>query len=250
VRISVTGTIYPAESGKLKKNMDQSQLIALKNTIKPLDKAVVSLYMIDKDTKEKIFIDRDTTGANGAYKFDLMPDREYRLEMEGFQYFNEQVNISTSGIDFTYNIEMPPIWVSILNDKPIVLSNVYYEFNKSDLTPSAKQDIDSTLYELMEKATDIIVEVSAHTDSIGNFEYNKKLSQDRADNVVKYLETKGIASKRLIAKGYGAERPVAPNSNPDGTDNPEGREKNRRTEFRVIGTLSSQTEDIDTEETK
>ncbi len=250
VRISVTGTIYPAESGKLKKNMDQSQLIALKNTIKPLDKAVLSLYMIDKETKERIFIDRDTTGVNGLYKFELMPDREYKLEMEGFQYFNEQVNISTSGIDFSYNIEMPPIWVSILNDKPIVLNNVYYEFNKSDLTPTAKQAIDSTLYELMQKATDIIVEISAHTDSIGNFEYNKKLSQDRADNVVKYLESKGIASKRLVAKGYGAERPVAPNSHPDGTDNPEGREKNRRTEFRVIGTLSSQTEDIDTEEIK
>ena len=54
----------------------------------------------------------------------------------------------------------------------------------------------------------------------------------------------------MVAKGYGAERPVAPNSHPDGTDNPEGREKNRRTEFRVIGTLSSQTEDIDTEEIK
>jgi OmpA-OmpF porin, OOP family len=249
VRISVTGAIYPAESGKLKKNMDQSQLMALKNTIKPLDKAVLSLYMVDKDTKEKIFIDRDTTGSNGVYKFDLMPDREYKLEMEGFQYFNEQVNISTSGIDFSYQIEMPPIWVSILNDKPIVLNNVYYEFNKSDLTPIAKQAIDSTLFELMEKATDIIVEVSAHTDSIGNAEYNKKLSQDRADNVVKYLVSKGIANKRLVAKGYGAEKPMAPNSLPDGKDNPDGREKNRRTEFRVIGTLSSQTEDIDTEET-
>lgn len=247
VRISVTGAIYPAESGKLKKNMDQSQLMALKNTIKPLDKAVLSLYMIDKDTKEKIFIDRDTTMADGVYAFDLMPDREYKLEMEGFQYFNEQVNISTSGIDFSYKIEMPPIWVSILSDKPIVLKNVYYEFNKAELTPIAKQAIDSTLFELMEKATDIIVEVSAHTDSIGNFEYNKKLSQERADNVVGYLVSKGISNKRLVAKGYGAEKPVAPNSNPDGTDSPEGREKNRRTEFRVIGTLSSQTEDVDTE---
>ena len=247
VRISITGAIYPAESGKLKKNMDQSQLMALINTIKPLEKAVLSLYMIDKETKEKIFIDRDTTKTDGVYAFDLMPDREYKLEMEGFQYFNEQVNISTSGIDFSYKIEMPPIFVSILNDKPIVLKNVYYEFNKADLTPIAKQAIDSTLLELMNKATDIIVEVSAHTDSIGNFEYNKKLSQERADNVVNYLVSKGISGKRLVAKGYGAEKPVAPNSKPDGTDNPEGREKNRRTEFRVIGTLSSQTEEVDTE---
>jgi outer membrane protein OmpA-like peptidoglycan-associated protein/tetratricopeptide (TPR) repeat protein len=250
IRITVTGAVYPAESSKLKKNMDQSQLLALVSKTKPLDKAVLSLYMIDKESKEKIFIDRDTTGANGVYFFDLLPDREYKLEMEGFQYFNEQVNISTSGIDFSYNIEMPPIWVSILNDKPIVLKNVYYEFDKSELTALAKQAIDTTLLELMNKATDIIVEVGAHTDSIGNYQYNKKLSQDRADNVVKYLVDKGINTKRLMAKGYGAEKPVAPNYKPDGSDNPEGREKNRRTEFRVIGTLSSRTEDIDTEETQ
>ncbi len=250
IRITVTGAVYPAESSKLKKHMDQSQLLALINTVKPLDKAVLSLYMIDKESKEKIFIDRDTTGVKGVYFFDLMPDREYKLEMEGFQYFNEQVNISTSGIDFSYNIEMPPIWVSILNDKPIVLKNVYYEFDKSELSALAKQAIDTTLLELMNKATDIIVEVSAHTDSIGNFEYNKKLSQDRADNVAKYLVSKGINNKRLMAKGYGAEKPVAPNYKPDGSDYPEGREKNRRTEFRVIGTLSSKTEDVDIEETQ
>ena len=250
IRITVTGAVYPAESSKLKKNMDQSQLLALINTVKPLNKAVLSLYMIDKESKEKIFIDRDTTPASGVYFFDLMPDREYKLEMEGFQYFNEQVNISTSGIDFSYNIEMPPIWVSILNDKPIVLKNVYYEFDKSELSALAKQAIDTTLLELMDKATDIIVEVSAHTDSIGNFEYNKKLSQDRADNVVKYLVSKGISNKRLMGKGYGAEKPVAPNYKPDGSDYPEGREKNRRTEFRVIGTLSSKTEDVDIEETQ
>jgi outer membrane protein OmpA-like peptidoglycan-associated protein len=102
----------------------------------------------------------------------------------------------------------------------------------------------------MQKATDIIVEVSSHSDSLGNVEYNKKLSQERADNVVKYLVSKGISKKRLVAKGYGSEKPIAPNTKPDGSDNPEGREKNRRSEFRVVGTLSSQTEDIDTEETQ
>jgi outer membrane protein OmpA-like peptidoglycan-associated protein len=53
-----------------------------------------------------------------------------------------------------------------------------------------------------------------------------------------------------MGKGYGAEKPVAPNYKPDGSDYPEGREKNRRTEFRVIGTLSSKTEDVDIEETQ
>lgn len=204
--------------------------------------------MIDKTTKEKIFINRDTTKENGVYYFDLIPDRDYKFEMEGSQYFNEQVNISTDGITFTYTIEMPPIWVNVLStDKPIVLNNIYYDFNKSDITDAAKKSIDTTLLELMEKATDIIVEVAAHTDSVGNSEYNKNLSQERAQIVVNYLIGKGISKKRLIAKGYGSERPIAPNFKPDGSDNPEGRDKNRRTEFQIVGTLSSQVEDIDSE---
>jgi OmpA-OmpF porin, OOP family len=248
VRVAVKGTVYPAEAAKLGKNLDQARLLAMKDSIKPLERAIIALYKVDKKTKEKVFIDRDTTGVDGAYYFDLEPEKDYKFEMEGAQYFNEQVNISTEGVNFTYTIEMPPIWVNVLNDKPIVLKNVYYDFNKSDLSLLVKKNIDSTLYELMLKATDIIVEVSAHTDSVGNADYNKKLSQDRADNVVKYLVGKGISKKRLIARGYGSSKPVAPNYKPDHSDNPEGREKNRRTEFRVVGTLSSQVEDVDTEE--
>jgi OmpA-OmpF porin, OOP family len=249
IRVAMKGTAYPVDAAKMGKNLDQAQLMAMKNTIKPLSKGVISLYMIDKLTKEKMFIDRDTTADDGEYFFDLIPDRDYKLEMEGFQYFNEQVNVSTDGVNFNYTIEMPPIYVNILSDKPIVLKNVYYEAEKADLTQQAKNVIDSTLVTLLQKATDIIVEVSAHADTSGNVAYNKKLSQDRAENVVKYLISKGISKKRLVAKGYGSERPIAPNFKPDGSPNPEGREKNRRTEFRIVGTLSSQAE-VDTEETQ
>lgn len=249
IKLSVKGIIYPAEQGKIGKNTDQAQLLAMTKDIKPLAHAVISLYMVDKESKEMIFIDRDTTKEGGAYAFNLLPDHDYKFEMEGSQYFNEQVNISTDGINFSYDIEMPPIWVNILStEKPIVLKNVYYEFDKSELTDASKKNIDSTLLELMQKATDIIVEVSAHTDSLGNAEYNKKLSQERASNVMNYLIQKGIKKNRLLARGYGAEKPIAPNRKPDGSDNPEGREKNRRTEFFIVGTLSSQSDDIDTED--
>jgi hypothetical protein len=64
-----------------------------------------------------------------------------------------------------------------------------------------------------------------------------KLSQARAQSVVNYLIAKGIAQNRLVAKGFGATVPIAPNTTPDGKDNPEGRQKNRRTEFQIIGTI-------------
>ena len=126
---------------------------------------------------------------------------------------------------------------SPFSERPIVLENIYYEFNSSELSQSAKNVLDTTLLILLKEAPEFIVEIGSHTDSIGNYEYNMQLSQDRAENVVKYLVSKGIPSERVIPKGYGALQPVAPNYNPDGSDNEEGREKNRRTEFRVVGTV-------------
>lgn len=120
-------------------------------------------------------------------------------------------------------------------DEPIVLSNIYYQFDKIELTKEARSSIDSTLLKLMNLFPDILVEVSAHTDSVGGEIYNQQLSEERAQNVVKYLINKGISSDRLTSKGFGSSQPVAPNIHLDGTDNAVGRQKNRRTEFRVIG---------------
>src|SRR5207247_7760865 len=73
--------------------------------------------------------------------------------------------------------------------------------------------------------------------SKGNDKYNMKLSQARAQSVVDYLIARGIAADRLVAKGYGETKPIAPNTLPNGKDNPEGRQLNRRTEFKVIGII-------------
>jgi outer membrane protein OmpA-like peptidoglycan-associated protein len=247
IKLAVTGQVYPADADKYGPDLDQAKLIALKDKITPLNKAIVVLYMVDPKTKEEVFIDRDTTGSDGVYYFELQPEKQYKFDMEGFQYFNEIINFSTEGVDMTYTIDMPPVWVNVLSDKPIVMKNVYYETNKSELTQRSKEVIDSTIVILMNKARDIVIEIGAHSDSTGSYEYNKKLSQERADNVVKYLITKGINPDRLVAKGYGPDKPVAPNFNADGTPNEKGQEQNRRSEFRVIGTMSSRTDLIDKE---
>ena len=80
---------------------------------------------------------------------------------------------------------------------------------------------------------DIVIELSSHTDSIATNAYNIRLSQRRAESAVNYIINTGVLRGRLTAKGYGESRPIARNTNLDGTDNPEGRAKNRRTEFKV-----------------
>jgi OOP family OmpA-OmpF porin len=109
----------------------------------------------------------------------------------------------------------------------IVLQNVNFEFNKATLTADS-QTVLIGIAQGLKSDPDMIVELAGHTDSKGTNAYNKKLSQRRADSVKAFLVTQGVESRRLSAKGYGEESPVATN------DTDEGRAQNRRVEFKVI----------------
>ena len=96
---------------------------------------------------------------------------------------------------------------------------------------------------LLKENPSVVIELSSHTDSIGGDEYNNKLSQSRAESCVSYLISKGLDSTRLIPKGYGRSQPIAPNSIGK-KDNPEGRAKNRRTQYKIIGNLKQKGDQI------
>jgi len=118
-------------------------------------------------------------------------------------------------------------------DTVIVMDNIYFAFNKSDILPESHAAIDEQIVALMNKYPTMAIEIGGHTDSQGSDEYNMALSKARAESVKKYLVSKGIDASRLEAVGYGETKPIAPNTI-DGKDNPEGRKKNRRTEFKVL----------------
>jgi outer membrane protein OmpA-like peptidoglycan-associated protein len=90
------------------------------------------------------------------------------------------------------------------------------------------------LVKLLNENPTLEIELNAHTDSKGEEDYNQRLSDARAASVMNYLVSKGISKKRLSSKGFGESKPIAENTNADGSDNPEGRQQNRRTEFKVI----------------
>jgi OOP family OmpA-OmpF porin len=115
----------------------------------------------------------------------------------------------------------------------IDLRGVNFDFDKSTLRPDAVAILNEAI-EVLKKYPELKVEVAGHTDSIGTDAYNQKLSERRAKAVFDYLTSNGIDAGRLVGPhGYGESRPIAPNTNPDGSDNPEGRAKNRRTELNV-----------------
>lgn len=112
------------------------------------------------------------------------------------------------------------------------LLNVYYDLGRSSVRTDALGDL-SRLYWMLVNNPDVVVEICSHTDARGSNDYNKRLSQRRADAIVNWLIQKGIEHKRLQARGYGEERPV--NECKDGVAcSEEAYQVNRRTEFRIL----------------
>lgn len=235
--IVLTGKLFRIEyiENILDLNMNKQLNIDSLQNKAYIDSAIVKLFEIKENPPKKILIDIDTTSKNGEYYFEVEHDKNYKLEVKKSNYFFKQFYFTTKKI--TSDTLAHQIGLNAISKQPIVIKNIYYPFDKSYLTEKATQTIDTTLLEILKQNPELIVEISSHTDSKGTDEYNVGLSQRRAQSVVDYLIKNGIDKKRLQAKGYGEKQPIAPNKHLDGSDNPEGRAKNRRTEFRVIGTL-------------
>jgi outer membrane protein OmpA-like peptidoglycan-associated protein/tetratricopeptide (TPR) repeat protein len=123
--------------------------------------------------------------------------------------------------------------IKIAENENFIISKVLYDYRSAEINETAAKELDK-LVAILKKNKDVGVELSSHTDSKGSDSYNMQLSQKRADAAVEYVVSKGIVATKIIPKGFGETQPVAPNELPNGKDNPEGRAKNRRTEFKVI----------------
>lgn len=211
------------------------------------------------------------SNANGEYRFLLDEDCCYRIKAEKDGYLADvfKGNICTKGKIASEiirkDLNLTPYLVSLSDSTDLVTTNggnpivdpddpngivgdggdgvsrsfllkhIYYDFNKYDLREESFASLD-TLLVILEDNPKIIVEIASHTDSRGKDQYNKYLSRKRAKAVVAYLENKGIPRLRLRYQGYGETQPT--NGCGDGIDcTEEQHQRNRRTEFRVVGTL-------------
>lgn len=243
IRVGVSGKVFAIKDSsiylQLEKQIFENKFISDDDPfekIDPLPDQAVNLFLIG-NKNERVFIKSCRTSTEGEYFFDIDAGKEYKLVVENYGMFNKELNIDTRRIIKSDTIRLDAIYINMLPKEPIVIKNIYYDFNDWKLTSNAKSIIDSTLLNILLTNPRIIVEIGSHTDNIGDDNYNMKLSQKRAESVVKYLIDRGVEKERLLAKGYGESKFIAPNEKPDGSDNPEGRQMNRRTEFRIIGSL-------------
>jgi len=197
---------------------------------------------------------RVQTKKDGTYRIRIDKDIECVLMASSRGYLNKSGRISTVGAKqskvFAQNFVLTTIF------KPIQVENIFYEFGKWDLTPASEAGLQA-LVKILTDNPNITIEISAHTDFVGNNESNRELSAKRAQSVVDYLIQAGIVQNRLTSVGYGEEKPFVVDVPTAGkydflkendvltedfilklspSQQEQANQINRRTEFRVVKT--------------
>ena len=164
-----------------------------------LPEAVV--YMVGNDgTNMKIGVNLE-----GSFEQPLAPGGKYLFLATCRGYLNYRAKLTVDSLaqkEHQYVLQFPLPSISI----PVLVRGVYYEFDKADLTDNSREALDR-LVKVLKENPNITIELSAHCDYRGRAEYNERLSQRRAESVVKYLTEHGIEAERLTAKGYGESQP-------------------------------------------
>ncbi len=210
----------------------QRMLEARKGLLPDLEEPRVLLYIYDKFSNERILLAVDSLNSPD-FQLNLEPEELYDIVVESDNYESKIFSLSTKDyvlsdtLNISFDMELKP-------EKPIVLNHINFEHDRFELLPQVKTVLDTSLIPFLKNKATLRIEISAHTDNTGTPSYNRELSLKRAQAVRSYLIEMGISSARLLAKGYGELRPLAPNQHPNGSDNPEGRAINRRVEFVIL----------------
>lgn len=197
-----------------------------KRTQELISQAVVK--MVDQKGDMNTYNSED-----GNFLFNMARGHAYVITADKPGYTSSRASVSTMEIkrsDPDDTVQVTIYLDSIRNSFSV--SNIFYDYDKATLRPESVAALDSVV-NFMKDNPSISVEIYSYTDAKGRDEYNLALSQRRAQSVLDYLEKNGVERGRLTARGFGSKNPVAPN-NLDKKDNPEGRQLNRRTEFRIV----------------
>lgn len=148
--------------------------------------------------------ERPTLKSDGSFEYVAAPGVDYVMLASCHGYLNhmEEIHIPDTTESETYTLQFALANIS----SPVLIDNIFFAFDKASLLKSSSVALDS-LVTLLNENANITIELAAHTDYKGSEEYNKNLSQRRAEEVVKYLIAKGIAADRLTPVGYGESRP-------------------------------------------
>ncbi len=158
------------------------------------------IFMVGDDgTNKKLAVKGD-----GSFEQEIQPGVNYIFLATCNGYLNHKEEIKVGNVDDSkvYTLQFALAGINV----PVLIDNIFYDFDKATLRPESEKALDA-LVNLLKENPNVTIELSAHTDYLGSADYNKRLSQRRADAVVAYLTAHGIVRDRLTPVGYGKERP-------------------------------------------
>ncbi len=158
------------------------------------------VYIVGNDgTNEKLSVKSD-----GSFEMAVTPGVDYLLlaTCKGYLNFRNNLHADSLEVEHQHVLQFPLPSINV----PVLVRNVFYEFDKADLTPESTAALDR-LTNMLKENPNVTIELAAHCDYRGNDDYNLRLSQRRAESVVRYLTEHGIKAERLTAKGYGETVP-------------------------------------------
>lgn len=158
------------------------------------------VYMVGNDGTNL----RLSVRSDGSFTQEIKPGVDYVIlgTCKGYLNHQEELRVEASKASKEHVLQFPLANISA----PVLIENIFYDFNKATLRPESATALDE-LVRLLNENPNVTIELSAHTDCRGSDEYNERLSQRRAESVVNYLIQHGIAADRLTPKGYGEGRP-------------------------------------------
>ncbi|HXU26730.1 MAG TPA: OmpA family protein, partial [Bacteroidia bacterium] len=215
-------------------NKKESPLTLVKGKVvdelgKPAKNVIITVT--DNENEQVVGV-YHANSKTGQFLFILTPGKNYNItyQADNHLFYSENMEIPKESkyYEISKQISLPPIVVG----SKIVLNNIFFDFDKATLRPQSNVELRNLLL-IMKGNPNMKVEISGHTDSKGTDAYNQKLSEERAQAVVKRLIENGIDATRMKAKGYGKTMPAAANKKANGSDDPNGRQLNRRVELKI-----------------
>lgn len=180
------------------------------------------------DNEKNVVVSKiKSNSSTGKFLISLPSGKNYGINVrkEGYLFYSDNLTIADTSA-YKEIIKTIPLEKLSVGSK-IILRNIFFDFDKATLRSESIPELER-LVQLLKSNPNLKIEISGHTDSKGDDDYNMKLSKDRAWSVVDYIISKNIEKHRVISKGYGESQPIGNNETED------GRQMNRRTEFKIL----------------
>ena len=245
--VQMTIQLFDQKTGTLLKNISVVDSASFKYVMKP-GKFKILISRIGKKKTDTINLNVNVKNENkeenrvvsrsridtALFKFDIKPG-DYQLFINHVGYKTDTINLSIPSL---YSGNYLAINSSLIPDKItsgefLEIKNILFDFDSYKLTNEAVATLEK-LKSILISYPELKIEIAGYTDSKGTTEYNRILANNRAQEVINYLTGSGILPSRFTKKAFGKSEFEALNTNPDGSDNPEGRKYNRRVTFGIV----------------